>query len=306
MRDIQNARTMRINVGLPVLIGLALACASAWAGDQTPGEILALGEFRWFIRVGLVLIGVLAPIAGAVYFMLSSKPVSSHKRAVPPLISSVPTRSASHPKWPNISMRVWAAAAGLGACDLVLLIVVAIIFCLPWVYEGHVRIQIGAPGDGAGQRQWVAALLQTHAQQLQSESVLIQVVKAEKLVTQRGYEGPEELAARQCAGFLKQHVTAQPVYGANLIEVVVSSIDPDAVAPIGNRIAKIYCNSALRSKGETISIAKRATPPRYPSHPNISLCLGVGLLGGLILGATVSGLILWLDRTRRSRITTAC
>ncbi|MFZ2640151.1 MAG: hypothetical protein WA117_04110, partial [Verrucomicrobiia bacterium] len=170
-------------------------------------------------------------------------------------------------------------------------------FSLPRIYEGHARILVGAREGGQEQRQSIDRLLQTHAEMLRSEPVLRGVVKEEQLVARWAIAGPEEMATRQCVEILKSRVATQPVPGTSLIDVVVFSIDPNEAAQIANRLASSYCASnSAKSGGGIVEIAAKATPPTTHSKPNVPLYLGVALLAGLIVGGSISGLILLLGR----------
>lgn len=109
--------------------------------------------------------------------------------------------------------------------------------------------------------------------------------------------GPEEMATQQCVELLKKRVATEPVPGTSLIEVVAFSIDPNEAAEIANRLANSYCVSSLaKNGGGTVEMAAKATPPTTHSKPNVPLYLGVALLVGVIVGGSISGLILFLGR----------
>ena len=263
-------------------------------------------ENRVLIHILLILISFMVPAAGAVYFVLSPKPPSSVQRRVPPVISGVSKLTVLSRMGFSARVLCAAAAAGLFSCLLVLLAVVAVISCLPQIYESHVPVQIGVPREGLGRNLPVAEWMQIHAQELRSDLVLREVVSEEQLVARWDVAGPEEMAVQECVELLGRGTTARPIRGTRRIEVVAYSPDPDEARRIASRIAGVGCERGLiRIKDEPLEVSDNATLPTTPSNPNSWLCLGAGLVSGLMLGVMIAGLILLVNWTIRSRNATA-
>lgn len=206
------------------------------------------------------------------------------------------------------SLTTRCVTVGISSCLLSFLTVMAVTFSLPRIFEGHTLIAISTVSKTPGQQQPgigvrdQSALLQTHAQRLKNEAVLLQVAKEEMLVAKWGIAGTKEAATQQCVGLLNLRVEAQPVNGTKLIQIVSYSTDPKEAADVANRVAKVY-GDILRqeNKGEVVEISKVATSPATHSKPNVPLYLGVGFLGAATLGAMASGLVFLVGRASATR-----
>lgn len=276
------------------------------AGEAQPAAALPTGgsngsstaePLGTFVLLAMAVVGLLFLIAGCGYYLSQRRYSPRNKQSLPAVITSVSKRPVSPGSGLSKGLRYVAVAAGLGPCALVVMTAAAVTFSLPRIYEGHARILIGAREGGQEQRQSIDRLLQTHAEMLRSEPVLRGVVKEEQLIAKWAIAGPEEMATQQCVELLKKRVATEPVPGTSLIEVVAFSIDPNEAAEIANRLANSYCVSSLaKNGGGTVEMAAKATPPTTHSKPNVPLYLGVALLVGVIVGGSISGLILFLGR----------
>ncbi len=114
----------------------------------------------------------------------------------------------------------------------------------PAQYQAVVRIALEPDSALATPHEYDPYFLQIEFEVIQSEVVLDKVVEGLNLNEEWGrkYAGGNKLKTVETISLLKRRMNLRPVRSTTLIEIRVTSDNPDEAAKIANAIAKAYCN----------------------------------------------------------------
>ncbi len=186
---------------------------------------------------------------------------------------------------------------------------------LPKVYQSTARVQVMLPGNPPKQPTGYQPEFET----IQSPIVLNAVITRLDLKetwSRRVFKESEPLSDSRALAYLISLLSIDYKDGTNMIDISVSSDDPQEAADIANAVADGYKarremvlpsqgNALMDEKrGPIIRIISRAVPGTVPIRLNRDLSLAVVIVVGLSLSLIVPTFVelgLWLTRAARVR-----